>query len=151
MHEQATQNRSEADESYLHFAQRRKVATVDCAESVKMVVKGICELIDIVRPAATPRGGQTARWLWQALQIDESSVVSLRRLLWDWCIESTPIVEQNWTDKVEELRRALGPIIGTEWSVDAAAFCGWSMEYAGQTSGQDAEDRAAPTRSDQRV
>lgn len=131
---------------YVHFAQRRRVATVDCAESVKMVVKGISELIGIVRPAAIPRGGPTARWLWQALQIDESSVVSLRRLLWDLCIESTPIVEQNWTDKIEELRCALGPIIGTEWNVDADAFCRWSMEYAGQTSGQGAEDRAAPNR-----
>ncbi len=131
---------------YVHFAQRRRVATVDCAESVKMVVKGICELIGIVRPAAIPRGGQTARWLWEALRIDESSVVSLRRLLWEWCIESTPVVERSWTDKVAELSRALNPIIGTEWNVDADAFCRWSMEYAVQTSGQEAEGCAAPNR-----
>lgn len=131
---------------YLHIAQRRRVATVDCAESVEMAVKGICELIRIVRPAALPRGGQKARWLWEALRIDESSVVSLRRLLWEWCIEAMPIVGQSWTDKVAELRRALGPIIGMEWNVDADAFCQWSMELTLQTSGQDAEGHAGPNR-----
>jgi len=129
---------------YVHFAQRRRVATVDCAESVKMVVKGICELIGIVRPAAIPRGGQTARRLWEALRIDESSVVSLRRLLWEWCIESTPIVEASWTDKVAELRRALAPIIGMESNLDADRFCRWSMEYLARTSGQDAEGHPGP-------
>ncbi len=131
---------------YVHLAQRRRVATVDCAESIKMAVKGICELIGIVQPGAIPRGGHTARWLWEALRKDESSVVSLRRLLWEWCIEAMPIVEERWTDKVTELRRALGPMIGTEWNSGADAFSQWSMEYAGQTSGQDAEGHVAPNR-----
>ena len=129
---------------YVHLAQRRRLATVDCAESVKMVVKGISDLIGIVRPTAIPRGGQMARWLWEVLRVDESSVVSLRRLLWEWCIESTPIVEQSWTDMVARLRCALGPIIGTDSNVDADAFCRWSMEYAGQTSGQEVEGGVAP-------
>ncbi len=131
---------------YVHLAQRRRVATVDCAESVKMIVKGIRELIDIVRPATVPQGGQTTRWLWEALQDDESSIVSLRLLLWEWCIESTPIVEQGWIDKIEELRRALDPIIRTDWNGDADAFCGWSIEYAGHAPGQDAESHPAPNR-----
>jgi DNA helicase-2/ATP-dependent DNA helicase PcrA len=128
---------------YVHFAQRRGVATVDCAESVKMVAKGIFELIGIVRAAAIPRGGGTARWLWEALRIDESSLGSLRRLLWEWCIESTPLVEHSWTDKVEELRRALAPIIGTEWNQDAEAFCQWSVDFNSQGPGQEPKGRAA--------
>lgn len=131
---------------YVHIAQRRRAATIDCAESVEMVVKGICDLIEIVRPAAIPQSRQRARCLWEGLRIDESSFVSLRRLLWEWCIESTPIVEPSWTNKVAELRRALGPIIGTQWNADADAFCRWSVEYVVQTSGQDAEGHPGPNR-----
>lgn len=122
---------------YVHLAQRRKAATIDCAASVKMVIKGICELIGTVRPGAIPQGGQTVRWLFELLRIDESCVVLLRRLLWGWCIDSTPIVEQSWTDKIEELRRALDPIIGTGWNQEAAEFCQWSVNFAGQATGQD--------------
>ena len=131
---------------YVNLAQRRRVATVDCAESIKMVVKGICELVGIVQPGAIPRGVQTARWLLEAIRADESSFVSLRRLLWEWCIEATPVVEERWTDKVTELRRALGPMIGTEWNSGADAFCQWSMTYAWQTSGPNTEGPAAPNR-----
>lgn len=129
---------------YVHLAQRRRVATVDCADSIKMVVKGICELIGIIRPGAIPRRGHTARWLWEALRKDKTSDVSLRRLLWEWCIEATPIVEGRWTENVTELRCALAPMIGTEWNSDADIFCQWSMKYAGQTSGSNAEGRAPP-------
>lgn len=129
---------------YIHFAQRKRVATIDCAESVKMVVKGICELIRIVQPGAIPRVGHTARWLWEALRKHKTSDVSLRRLLWEWCIEATPIVEQSWIQNVAELRRALGPIIGTESNVEADTFCRWSMEYAVQTAGQEADGHATP-------
>lgn len=131
---------------YVHIAQRRTAATVDCAESVEMVVKGICELTGIVRPAAIQRSRRTARWLWEGLRIDESSSVSLRRLLWEWCIESTPIVEPSWSDRVAGLRRALAPIIGTEWNQDADQFCRWSVEHLAQTSGQDAQGNAGPNR-----
>ncbi|MFH1220506.1 MAG: UvrD-helicase domain-containing protein [Candidatus Eisenbacteria bacterium] len=131
---------------YVHLAQRRRVATVDCAESIRMVVKGICELIEIVQPAAIPRGGHAARWLWEAHQKDESSVVSLRRLLWEWCIETTPIVEERWTDKVTELRCALSQMIGRDCNSGADAFCEWSMDYAEQTSSPKPEGPAAPNR-----
>lgn len=130
----------------VHLAQRRRVVTVDCAEPVKVVVKGICDLIGTVRPAAIQRGGQTGRWLWEALRTDEASIISLRRLLWEWCIESTPIVEQSWPGKVVELRCALRPVIGTEWSVDADAFCQWSTKTAEQTSGQASEGHSEPNR-----
>jgi len=129
---------------YVHFAQSRRLATVDCNESVKFVVKGIIELIGIVQPSAIPRAGQTLRWLWQALQIDESSTASLRRLLWEWCIELTPIVEQAWAGTIAELKCALRPIIGTEWNADANAFCEWSIEYGGRAPGQDVEGHAEP-------
>ncbi|MDO9319568.1 MAG: UvrD-helicase domain-containing protein [Gammaproteobacteria bacterium] len=131
---------------YIHVAQRRGVSNIDCAESVKMVVKGICVLIDIVRPTTIPRSGQMTQWLWKALEIDESSCVLLRNLLWEWCVESTPIVEKLWFDKTEQLRRALHPIIGKEWSGNAAAFCQWSMEYAEQSSCRDAECLSTPNR-----
>jgi hypothetical protein len=124
---------------YLHIAQRRRVATIDCAESVEMVVKGICELIEIVRPGALQRGGQKARWLWEALRINESSFVQMRRLLWEWCIEATPIAGPSWTDKVTDLRRALYPIIGTDWNLDADAFCQWSTALSIQTLSQCSE------------
>ena len=127
---------------YVHLAQRRRVVTVDCAESIKMVVKGVCELIGMVQPGAIPRGGHTARWLWDALRKDKTSDVSLRGLLWEWCIEATPVVEGLWTDKVTELRCALGPMIGTNWNADADIFCQWSVKYAGQTSGSNAAGHA---------
>jgi hypothetical protein len=129
---------------YVRLAQRRRVATIDCADSISMVIRGICELIGTVRAGPIPRGGRTARWLWEALRVDESSVVSLRRLLWEWCIESTPIVEQGWTDKVEELRRALDPVIGAEWNQDAGAFCQWPVNSTVQTAGQESKGRAMP-------
>ena len=52
------------------------------------------------------------------------------------------MVEKSWAQEVAELRRALDPIIGTEWNVEADAFCRWSMEYAVQTAGQEADSRA---------
>jgi hypothetical protein len=129
---------------YLHVAQHRRTATVDCATSVEMVAKGICELVAIVRPAATPRGGGTARWLREVLRKDEPSALLLGSLLWEWCIEATPIVEERWTDKVVELRHALGPILASEWNSNADAFCQWSMKYAAQPTGPNAEGPGAP-------
>jgi len=114
---------------YVHLAQRRGVATVDRAESIKMVVKGIGELIWIVRPGALPRGGPSTRWLWDSLRTDQASAVLLRRLLWEWCIEGAPVNEQGWTDKVADLRRALGPIIETMWNAVADAFCNWPADF----------------------
>lgn len=126
----------------VHLAQRRRLVGFDCAESVRVVIKGLCDLIGIVRPKAMQRSEQTARWLWEALRTNEASVTSLRRLLWEWCIEPTPIVEQSWAGKVAELRCTLVPIVGTDWSVDADAFCQWSMEYAAQISGEAADGHA---------
>lgn len=130
--------RQEQLADYVHLAQRRRVTTVDCAESIKMVVKGVCELIGMVQPGAIPRGGHTARWLRDALRKDKTSDVSFRGLLWEWCIEATPIVDGCWAEKVTELRCTLGPIIGTQWNADADKFCQWSVKYSGQTSGSNA-------------
>jgi hypothetical protein len=129
---------------YIHLAQRRKAATVDCAEPFRTVVKGICELIGIVQPDTIPRGGHTARWLWEAFRKDDSSVASFRHLLWEWCIEATPDGEERWTDKVTELRRALSPLIGGEWNAEADAFCLWSVDFAVQANDHDPKGSAAP-------
>jgi len=131
---------------YVHLAQCRRVATVDCAEPIKIATKGISELIRIAQPDVIRPGGQAARWIWEALRMDPPSVVSLNRLLWAWCIESVPIVEQGWPAAVAELRRALNPIIGADWEDAAEKFCRWSPEYARQPAGADSEGGAAPNR-----
>ncbi len=127
---------------YLHIAQRRRLAVPDCAQSVEIALKGICELIEMVRPTAFQRGEQKTRKLWEALSAKESSIVSLRGLLWEWCLEVTPITERPWIDKVTDLRHALSPIIGIAWNADAEAFCQWSKEYDIQISDQRDEDQA---------
>lgn len=129
---------------YIHIAQLRRAATTDCAESVAMVVKGICELIAIIRPSATPQRGYTARWLWEALRKHEPSNDLLRRLLWEWCVEAKPLVEEHWADMVKELRRALDPIVRWESDERADAFCQWSIEFAGSTSGPGTKGDASP-------
>ena len=112
---------------YICLAQRGRVGTVDCAESIRTVVKGICELIEIARPGALPHGQSATRWLLsEALHKDELSITSLRRLLWEWCIQAVPVVEQGWVDQVAELLRVLGPIVGLPWNSAAQEFCRWS-------------------------
>jgi len=112
---------------YICLAQRGRVGTVDCAESIRTVVKGICELIEIARPGALPHGQSASRWLLsEALHKDELSITSLRCLLWEWCIQVAPVVEQGWADKVAELLRVLGPIVGLPWNSAAQEFCRWS-------------------------
>lgn len=131
---------------YICLAQRGRVGIVDCAESIRTVAKGICELIEIARPGALPCCGPTTRWLLsEALRKDESSIASLRRLLWEWCIQTTPVVEQGWIDKTAELRLALGPIIGTQWNSAAEEFCRWSASsiLEVQATGQKAKGGAA--------
>lgn len=115
---------------YVHLAQCRRVASVDCSEPIKIATKGISELISITRPSIVRPRGQAVRWLSEALRMDPPSVVALNRLLWVWCIETVPIVEQSWMAAVAELRRALNPIIGSEWNDVAEDFCRWSAEYA---------------------
>jgi len=132
---------------YICLAQRGRVGLVDCGESIRMVARGICELIEIVRPEALPRGESATRWLLsEALRNDESSIASLRRLLWEWCIQAAPVIEQGWAGQVAELLRALGPIIGTERSTVAETFCKWPADLAIkiQATGQEPKGGAPP-------
>ena len=119
---------------HVHLAQQRRAVTVDCAQCVKAVLKGICELIEIVRPAVIPRGEQRGRWLWEALRSNESSVVSMRHLIWEWCVEMAPIAHASWAEKVEALRLILLPVVGSDWNQTADKYCRWSVEDAMQTS-----------------
>jgi len=131
---------------YICLAQRRRVGSVDCADSVRTVAKGICELIEIARPGTLPRRGPATRWLLsEAVCKDEPSAVSLHRLLWKWCIQAAPVVEQGWIGQIAELRLALSSIIGLPWNSAAEDFCRWSASsiLEVQASDQKANGSAA--------
>lgn len=131
---------------YVHLANRTRSAAGDCAESVRLLVKGVVELVALVHPESVPRGGQRTRWLWQSLAPDGTCLGLLRRLLWDWCIEPRSFSEHDWTNEVATLRQALMPINGTTWNRDADDFCRWSIEFSGGPPSREPQGATPPNR-----
>lgn len=131
---------------YVHLAQRRRVAAVDCADAVRTVGKGLAELVHILGLDAPPAGGQAVRWIWESIERDPSVVPILRTLLWDWCVELTPVTEPVWAGQVDRLRRAIRPIIGDRSTKEADAFCQWSAEFEGQPNAGNSPGRGGPNR-----
>lgn len=115
---------------YVRVAWHRRMSSGECNESVKLVMKGVIELIRLVMPNAIPRNVLAARWLWEALKSNTESTQSFRRLLWDWCVDGRPVVEESWPEKVESLKASLNPVFGDNWSPEAQDFCNWSAEEA---------------------
>lgn len=131
---------------YVHLAQRRRAAVVDCADSVRTVAKGLATLVEILIPGAVSAGGQPLPWLWESVEDDESATLALRSLLWEWCVELARVGQEDWLGQVDNLRRALRPIIGDRWDNNAGAFCQWSAEFAGDLGNKEAAGQTTPNR-----
>jgi len=138
--------RPETLADYVHLAQRKRDRTVDCAESVRTVVRGIRQLVETVVPDTAPAGSQSVRWLWESLNGDASGSRVIRGLLWRWCVELAPVDAKDWSNHVASVRKALRALIGEQWNADADAFCEWSAEFAGPSAYDGSEARSTPNR-----
>ncbi len=128
---------------YVQLAQHRRVGTEECSESFRLVMRGVRELVRLVKPGVIPSRVLTSRWIMEALKSDTESLQSLRRLLWDWIIEARPLGDEYWRKAVDVLKSALIPILDGEWNDDAETFCHKSTRQFAlslvKTSGEPAE------------
>ncbi len=131
---------------YVHLAQRKRVNAIDCAESVKIAFKGICGLVDVIAPDTVSAGGQSIRWLWDALGVNEAAASILRNLVWDWCIDLVTISERDWANQIARVRSALRPVIAEQWNGEAETFCQWSTEFAGPAKSEGHQTHTIPNR-----
>lgn len=116
---------------YIRLARHRRVSTGECSESVKLATRGVTELIRLVKPDAIPWGLPASRWLLEALKSNPESIQSIRRSLWEWCVEARPVVEESWREEIEGLKVALSPVLDGEWSREAEDFCQCSAKQDG--------------------
>jgi len=114
--------------AYVRLAQYLRKSTGECNESFRLIMRGISELIRVVKPQAIPRRVRTSRWIMEELKSDAVAIKSLRMLLWDWFVEARPLVEGDWPNAVATLRSALAPILSEEWNEAAGEFCRWSTK-----------------------
>jgi len=114
--------------AYVRLAQSLRKSTGECNESFRLIMRGISELIRVVKPQAIPRRVRTSRWIMEELKSDAVAIKSLRMLLWDWLVEARPLVEGDWPNAVATLRSALTPILSEEWNEAAGEFCRWSTK-----------------------
>ena len=114
--------------AYVRLAQYLRKSTGECNESFRLIMRGISELIRVVKPEAIPRRVLTSRWIMEELKSDAEAIKSLRMLLWDWFVEARPLVEGDWPNAVATLRSALAPILSEEWNEAAGEFCRWSTK-----------------------
>ncbi len=129
---------------YFSIAQEQRKERSEFADPISTALKGVCELVELIHLNGISSGKITQRQLWEALQKNQASVVSLRDLLWNLCIEKKFVGEKNWPKIVTKLRLILEPVIGTEWNDDAESFCQWFKESnmgkgdgsSGQTASQ---------------
>lgn len=116
--------------AYVRVAQHLRMSAGECNEPFRLVMRGINELIRLVRPEAIPRRVHTSRWIMEELKSDTEMIQSLRRFLWAWLVETRPPVEDYWQKTVSDLRAALTPILSGEWNDAAGEFCQWSTEQS---------------------
>jgi len=114
--------------AYVRLAQHLRISTGECREPFRLLMRGIGELIRLIRPEAIPRRVRSSRWIMEELKSDTNSLRSLRRILWAWIVEAEPPLEEYWQETVENLRDALTPMLGGEWNDAAGEFCRWLTE-----------------------
>jgi len=114
--------------AYVRLAQHLRMSTGECNEAFKLVMKGIGELIRLIKPEIIPRRVYTPHWVIEELRSDANSLQSLRQILWAWVGEAQPPLEEWWQEAVDNLKGALTPILNGEWNADADEFCCWSAE-----------------------
>ena len=131
---------------YVHLAQRRRASSVDCAEAVKAVTKGLAQLVEYLAPGGAPDSGQSIRGLLAGGTNDEAAVRVLRDVLWSWCVAPEVVAQGGWNDQVARLRRAISPIVGDRWNPGAERFCAWSVEFSGPSIDEGSQRCTTPNR-----
>lgn len=114
--------------AYIRLAQHLRKSAGECNESFRLIMRGISELIRVIKPEAIPRRVRTSRWIMEELKSDAEAMKSLRMLLWAWLVEARPLAEGDWPNAVATLRSALTPILSGEWNDAAGEFCRWSTK-----------------------
>jgi len=114
--------------AYVRLVQYLRKSAGECNESFRLIMRGISELIRVVKPEAIPPRVRTSRWIMEELKSDAVAIKSLRMLLWDWLVEARPLAEGDWPNAVATLRSALMPILSREWNDAAGEFCRWSTK-----------------------
>lgn len=131
---------------YLHLAQRERSCTGDCATSVQTAAKGLLELVGRVLPLDSTIKVRSMKWLRELVGLEESALREVQHILWRFCVDLLPILEQGWSDQVEVLRVALAPVLGDKWTPDAEEFCTWSAAFMGERKKDVPAIAAAPNR-----
>jgi len=128
-----TDPRPESLADYVHLAQRHRAASVDCTAAVRLAVRGIAELVEVLCPAkfaSVTNSTQRSRGVTGHLL---GVSPALREVLWRWCIAATSCSEATWPGEITALRAALEPITGGAWTNEADRFCMWSQCLASPT------------------
>jgi DNA helicase-2/ATP-dependent DNA helicase PcrA len=114
---------------YLHLARRRHGEGRECAEAVRTAVRGLIELMDLVRPGGRDDRGHGLRMLRQAMANQPEAIHALEQGLWRWCVAPAVLTEKAWPGEVEFVRGVMRTVVGEEWNIRADAFCEWSSEF----------------------
>lgn len=117
------------------LAARLRSEREGAAEPVEMVAKGLVELLHRVAPGMTGRRVFLHRWIEGKLAGHQKERSAYRNRVWRLCVGTETPAEATWSDYVGEVRRFLRPLIGEDWSPEAAEFCEWSAVFAGKPLG----------------
>lgn len=131
---------------FIHLAQRQRTSACNCSLSVVTAVRGITELLNRAPLLPTVKQIRDLRGLRESLREHPQAMHALEALLWEWCVEAKPLREHNWKNQLDQLRRALAPLLEERKVEEATAFCRWSTIFADGTSGESPGSRGLPNR-----